>query len=164
MSTKTEPNDAPISDIEKLPNDALVSQIEQLRAQLHAAEERERELNAELTAKSASRDLPLVKIEPSEPSFPLSPAPRVQSPHKSAASLGLMVRIFSFFFHISLFLEHRPSRFFFVPCPPCFPCPRTRRSQHHFPFPTPPYRRPPPPLISILFFPTTTIGRERATL
>ncbi|KAJ7821140.1 hypothetical protein B0H14DRAFT_2832296 [Mycena olivaceomarginata] len=91
MSTKTEPNDAPISDIEKLPNDALVSQIEQLRAQLHAAEERERELNAELTAKSASRDLPLVKIEPSEPSFPLSPAPRVQSPHKSAASLGLMV-------------------------------------------------------------------------
>lgn len=105
MSTKTEPNDAPISDIEKLPNDALVSQIEQLRAQLHAAEERERELNAELTAKSASRDLPLVKIEPSEPSFPLSPAPRVQSPHKSAASLGLMVRIFSFFSILVCFLN-----------------------------------------------------------
>ncbi|KAJ7018348.1 hypothetical protein C8F04DRAFT_1016399 [Mycena alexandri] len=73
------------------PNDALVSEIEQLRAQLQAAEKRERELNAELTAKSASRDVPLVKIEPSEPSFALSPAPRMQSPHKSAASLGLMV-------------------------------------------------------------------------
>jgi hypothetical protein len=72
-------------------DDALVSEIEQLRAQLRAAEERERELNAELTAKSASRDVPPVKIEPSEPSFPLSPTPRLQSPHKSAASLGLMV-------------------------------------------------------------------------
>ncbi|KAJ7188695.1 hypothetical protein C8R46DRAFT_28209 [Mycena filopes] len=73
------------------PNDALVSEIEQLRAQLQAAEKRERELNAELTAKSASRDVPPVKIEPSEPSFPLSPTPRMQSAHKSAASLGLMV-------------------------------------------------------------------------
>lgn len=84
------------------PNDALVSEIEQLRAQLQAAENRERELNAELTAKSASRDVPLVKIEPSEPSFALSPAPRMQSPHKSAASLGLMVcnyfYLFSFYF------------------------------------------------------------------
>ncbi|KAF8178650.1 hypothetical protein K438DRAFT_1908456 [Mycena galopus ATCC 62051] len=73
------------------PNDALVSEVEQLRAQLRAAEERERELNAELTAKTASHDVPPVKIEPSEPSLPLSPAPRLQSPHKSAASLGLMV-------------------------------------------------------------------------
>ncbi|KAJ7169059.1 hypothetical protein C8R43DRAFT_116152 [Mycena crocata] len=72
-------------------NDALVSEIEQLRAQLQAAEERERELNAELTAKAASHDVSPVKLEPSEPSFPLSPAPRMQSPHKSAASLGLMV-------------------------------------------------------------------------
>ncbi|KAJ6631606.1 hypothetical protein B0H10DRAFT_1979581 [Mycena sp. CBHHK59/15] len=71
-------------------DDTLVSEIEQLRAQLQAAEERERELNAELTAKSASRDVPPVKVEPSEPSFPLSPAPRMQPPHKSAASLGLM--------------------------------------------------------------------------
>ncbi|KAJ7496904.1 hypothetical protein FB451DRAFT_1209186 [Mycena latifolia] len=75
----------------KSDNDALVSEIERLRAQLQAAEERERELNAELTAKSASRDVPAVKMEPTEPSFPLSPAPRIQSPHKSAASLGLMV-------------------------------------------------------------------------
>ncbi|KAJ7502986.1 hypothetical protein B0H11DRAFT_1711925 [Mycena galericulata] len=73
-------------------NDALVSEIEQLRARLQAAEERERELNAELTAKSASRDVPPVKIEPSEPSFPLSPPTRtMQSQTKSAASLGLMV-------------------------------------------------------------------------
>ncbi|KAK7057576.1 BZIP domain-containing protein [Favolaschia claudopus] len=73
---------------------ALVSEVEQLRAQLRAAEQRERELNAELTAKvaSASDIPPAVKIEPTEPSFPLSPAPpRVQSPHRSAASRGLMV-------------------------------------------------------------------------
>jgi hypothetical protein len=82
-------------------DDALVSEIEQLRAQLRAAEERERELNAELTAKSASRDVPPVKIEPSEPSFPLSPTPRLQSPHKSAASLGLMVC--NFFYKINFF-------------------------------------------------------------
>ncbi|KAJ6491839.1 hypothetical protein C8R47DRAFT_442740 [Mycena vitilis] len=73
------------------PSDALASEVEQLRAQLRAAEDRERELNAELTAKSASCDVPPVKIEPTEPSFPLSPAPRMQSPTKSAASLGLMV-------------------------------------------------------------------------
>lgn len=82
-------------------NDALVSEIEHLRAQLQAAEERERELNAELTAKAASRDVPPVKIEPSEPPF-LAPVPRMQSPHKSAASLGLMVCVFSntaFFSH-----------------------------------------------------------------
>ncbi|KAJ7099566.1 hypothetical protein B0H15DRAFT_771595 [Mycena belliarum] len=72
-------------------NDALVSEIEQLRARLQAAEERERELNAELTAKGCSSDVLPVKIEPMEPSFPLTPAPRIQSPHKSAASLGLMV-------------------------------------------------------------------------
>ncbi|KAJ7772117.1 hypothetical protein DFH07DRAFT_879241 [Mycena maculata] len=72
-------------------SDALVSEIEQLRAQLQAAEERERELNAELIAKAASRDVPPVKNEPSEPSFPLAPPLRMQLPTKSAASLGLMV-------------------------------------------------------------------------
>nr|GAT57871.1 predicted protein [Mycena chlorophos] len=72
--------------------DALVNEIEVLRAQLQAAEERERELNAELKAKAASRDVPQVKMEPYEPSVLLSsPSPRSLSPHKSAASLGLMV-------------------------------------------------------------------------
>ncbi|KAF7315097.1 BZIP domain-containing protein [Mycena indigotica] len=70
---------------------ALVSEIEVLRAQLHAAQERERELNAELKAKSGSCDVPQVKMEPYEPSIILSsPSPRNLSPHKSAASLGLM--------------------------------------------------------------------------
>ncbi|KAJ7209756.1 hypothetical protein GGX14DRAFT_535055 [Mycena pura] len=74
------------------PADVLVSEIEHLRAKLQAAEERERELNAELEAKTTSRDVPPVKVEPSEPSFVLSsPSPRTLSPHKSAASLGLMV-------------------------------------------------------------------------
>ncbi|KAJ7647691.1 hypothetical protein FB45DRAFT_782590 [Roridomyces roridus] len=73
------------------PSDALVSEVEHLRAQLQAAEQRERELNAELTAKAASRDVPTVKTEPTEPSFSLSSPLRLQSPTKSAASLGLMV-------------------------------------------------------------------------
>ncbi|KAF7351111.1 BZIP domain-containing protein [Mycena sanguinolenta] len=82
---------APVQRKKTEANDVLRSEIEQLRAQLHAAEEREHKLNAELTAKTASHDVPPVKIEPSEPSLPLSPAPRVQSAHKAAASLGLMV-------------------------------------------------------------------------
>ncbi|KAF7296098.1 BZIP domain-containing protein [Mycena kentingensis (nom. inval.)] len=72
--------------------DALVSEIELLRAQLMAAEERERELNAELKAKGASHDVPPVKLEPSEPSFLVpSSSSRALAPHKSAASFGLMV-------------------------------------------------------------------------
>ncbi|KAJ6497657.1 hypothetical protein C8R45DRAFT_1072177 [Mycena sanguinolenta] len=82
---------APVPRKKTEANDTLLSQIEQLRAQLHAAEEREHKLNAELTAKTASHDVPPVKMEPSEPSLPLSPAPRMQSAHKAAASLGLMV-------------------------------------------------------------------------
>jgi len=70
----------------------VITALEQLRAQLAAAEERERELSAELARKSAARDAP-VKVETIEPSRPTS----VQSPHKSAASLGLMVIIRSHF-------------------------------------------------------------------
>ncbi|KAJ7270020.1 hypothetical protein B0H12DRAFT_1094077 [Mycena haematopus] len=87
---------APVPRKKTESNDVLVSEIEQLRAQLRAAEERERKLklNAELNAKTASHDVPPVKIEPSEPSLSLSPAPRMQSAHKSAAaSLGLVVLI-----------------------------------------------------------------------
>ncbi|KAJ7594924.1 hypothetical protein C8J56DRAFT_927996 [Mycena floridula] len=67
----------------------LVSEIEQLRAQLAAAQAREQELSAELNAKTVS-----IKQEAPEPeSFLFATPPRTSSlqPHKSAASLGLMV-------------------------------------------------------------------------
>ncbi|KAJ3724393.1 hypothetical protein C8R42DRAFT_577357 [Lentinula raphanica] len=67
----------------------LASEVEMLRAQLANAQRRELELSQELASKSTSRD-PRVKIEAVEPTYPLS-SPRSQSPHKSAASLGLMV-------------------------------------------------------------------------
>ncbi|CAK5281675.1 unnamed protein product, partial [Mycena citricolor] len=71
--------------------EGLVSEVEQLRAQLLAAEKRERELNAELSAQSASHEAPTaVKTEPPEAplSLTLSPSPRL--PSRTAASLGLM--------------------------------------------------------------------------
>ncbi|KAJ3753862.1 hypothetical protein EV360DRAFT_87376 [Lentinula raphanica] len=64
-------------------------EVEMLRAQLANAQRRELELSQELASKSTSRD-PRVKIEAVEPTYPLS-SPRSQSPHKLAASLGLMV-------------------------------------------------------------------------
>ncbi|KAJ4497241.1 hypothetical protein C8R41DRAFT_917882 [Lentinula lateritia] len=67
----------------------LASEVDMLRAQLADARQRELELSQELTTRSTPRDPP-VKIEAAETSFPLS-SPRSQSPHKSAASLGLMV-------------------------------------------------------------------------
>lgn len=70
------------------PKEELVSEVEQLRAQLAAAEARERELNEQLSRKSEE---PTKEPTP-EPELPL--APRVapsQSLHKSGASLGLMV-------------------------------------------------------------------------
>jgi hypothetical protein len=70
---------------------ALASEVEKLRAQLAAAEERERELSAELAEKAAAQEAP-VKVEAIEPQFSASPTrPLIQSPHKSGASLGLMV-------------------------------------------------------------------------
>lgn len=67
----------------------LASEVDMLRAQLADARQRELELSQELATRSTPRDPP-VKIEAAETSFPLS-SPRSQSPHKSAASLGLMV-------------------------------------------------------------------------
>ncbi|KAF8911499.1 hypothetical protein CPB84DRAFT_1671792 [Gymnopilus junonius] len=68
----------------------LVSEVEQLKAQLAAAEERERNLSAQLA--STARDIP-VKLEASDSQFSLSSPSRsnVSSAHKSGASLGLMV-------------------------------------------------------------------------
>lgn len=67
----------------------LVSEIELLRAQLANAQQRELELSQELAMKSVSAE-PSVKMEAIEPTF-LPDSPRSQSPHKAAASLGLMV-------------------------------------------------------------------------
>ena len=69
----------------------LLSEVEQLRAQLAAAEKRERELSAQLAIKSVPCDPP-IKVETSEVSLPLPSAPRSTAPLKSGASLGLMVR------------------------------------------------------------------------
>ncbi|KAJ3748624.1 hypothetical protein DFH05DRAFT_583222 [Lentinula detonsa] len=71
------------------PKHELASEVELLRAQLANAQQRELELSQELASKSTIRNSP-VKIEAVEPSF-ASPPPRSQSPHKSSASLGLMV-------------------------------------------------------------------------
>ena len=70
-------------------NDELLAEIEQLRAQLAAAGVRELELSAELETRHAA-----IKVEAAEPIFPPSPivrSPTTSSPHKSGASLGLMV-------------------------------------------------------------------------
>ena len=72
----------------------MVSEIEELRAQLAAARDRERELSAELASKSASAES-LIKIEAADAQFSLSPQSRASSnispSHRSGASLGLMV-------------------------------------------------------------------------
>lgn len=66
----------------------LSSEVEQLRAQLAAAQERERELSEALSSSARSS----VKAETMEPSLPLvSPRAPAQALHKSGASLGLMV-------------------------------------------------------------------------
>lgn len=70
---------------------ALVSEIEKLRAQLAAAQARENELAAELNAKAGVPET-RVKVEAPEPETYLSASRSSSlSPHKSAASLGLMV-------------------------------------------------------------------------
>jgi hypothetical protein len=75
------------------PEAEVISALEQLRAQLAAAEDRERELSAELAQKSLPRDTAPVKVEVIEPQSPLSRSTSAQLPHKSTASLGLMVSI-----------------------------------------------------------------------
>ncbi len=84
------------------PEDKLMSEVEFLKAQLAAAQERERSLSAQLLQNSSST--PVIKIENQDTPTPLysSPPPRSMAlpvPHKSSASLGLMVsnQPFSFF-------------------------------------------------------------------
>ncbi|KAF5380508.1 hypothetical protein D9615_004685 [Tricholomella constricta] len=69
----------------------LLSEIEMLKAQLAAAKERESQLSAQLVSKS---QVPAIKVEEAtDLQVPMSPSPRssAPSPHKSGASLGLMV-------------------------------------------------------------------------
>jgi hypothetical protein len=72
----------------------LMSEIEQLRSRLAAAEQRERELNSQL-----SKRPPTVKTELSEPRLPASPARhpafpgQVKSSDKTSASLSLLVSL-----------------------------------------------------------------------
>ncbi|KAI0079815.1 hypothetical protein K474DRAFT_1673091 [Panus rudis PR-1116 ss-1] len=72
------------------PADELLSEVEQLRRQLARAQERERELNEELSRKEAAAQA--VKMETVEPDFS-APSRSASMPpqHKSGASLGLMV-------------------------------------------------------------------------
>ncbi|TEB30315.1 hypothetical protein FA13DRAFT_1710364 [Coprinellus micaceus] len=71
---------------------ALLSEVEQLRAQLAAAKERERQLAAKLV--TSSQETVSIKQEASEicmPSSPTSRAASLPSANKTAAGLGLMV-------------------------------------------------------------------------
>jgi hypothetical protein len=74
-------------------DDKLLSEIEQLRIKLAAAEKRQSELNAELERQAEARHS-AIKVEAAEPQFPPSTTARsapVSTPHKTGASLGLMV-------------------------------------------------------------------------
>ncbi|KAG6841419.1 hypothetical protein C0991_011313 [Blastosporella zonata] len=75
-----------------LSDNELLSQIHELKAQLASVKERERSLMAEL-AQSKAVATPMIKVEETaDPQLPLSPArSSASTPHKSGASLGLMV-------------------------------------------------------------------------
>ncbi|KAI0785855.1 hypothetical protein C8Q75DRAFT_794481 [Abortiporus biennis] len=68
----------------------LVSEVEQLRRQLAAAQERERELSEKLSREAAVKPQP-VKMETVEPILPISNRSASAQPQRSGASLGLMV-------------------------------------------------------------------------
>jgi hypothetical protein len=81
-----------VSHSAKPSDNTLVSEIEALKAQLSAVTERERQLSAELASRSTPSTVPAIKVE--TPDIPLSSPSRSPPPppHKSGASLGLMVR------------------------------------------------------------------------
>jgi hypothetical protein len=108
-----------------------MSALEQLRSQLAAAEERERELSAQLARKAA------VKIEPAE-----SSTKGGQSPHRPAASIGLMVRDARSL--VERCSDPSASRFSSALFPPSSPCPppllslsRRHPSSRRHPLPRP---------------------------
>ena len=129
---------------------ALASEVEQLRAELAAVRDRERELSAQLE----SRSEPTVKLEASDSNAILSsPArsPNLPFPNKTGASLGLMVC--AKFSYPSSVPQIQQSRSSCVPFPASFQCPCTAlripvlRFQHLL-------------LISTLAFPQTMIGPD----
>lgn len=74
-------------------NDTLLSELDQLRAQLAAAGERERDLSAQLE-RQAEAQRKAIKVEAAESQFSSPRTFPVSVPHtKSGASLGLMVSV-----------------------------------------------------------------------
>ncbi|KAM6502535.1 hypothetical protein JOM56_002512 [Amanita muscaria] len=75
----------------KQPEGELVSEINQLRAQLAVAKDRERELSAELASQTAASSIKVESTDAQSSIFSSRASPSVSSPHRSGASLGLMV-------------------------------------------------------------------------
>jgi hypothetical protein len=74
-------------------DEKILAEMEQLRAQLAAAEKRQSELSAELERQTGTRCTD-IKVESAESQFSPSPTARstpTSTPHKTGASLGLMV-------------------------------------------------------------------------
>lgn len=101
------------------------SEVELLKAQLAAAQERERSLSAQLVA--SQHNQPLVKLEASDSdpqlsllssllSSPARSTIAVPSAHKSSASLGLMVCLP--YYHLALTLSPYLPRFYSAHCLP----------------------------------------------
>ncbi|XP_006461261.1 hypothetical protein AGABI2DRAFT_143213 [Agaricus bisporus var. bisporus H97] len=95
--TELENENARLLALTQAPEDSnhLASEVEQLKAELAAARNRERELNAQLATRPCASPPPAppVKLEASD-SFPLSSPARTSNvpfSNKSGASLGLMV-------------------------------------------------------------------------
>lgn len=145
---------------------ALLSEVEQLRAQLAAAKERERQLAAKLV--TSSQETVSIKQEASEicmPSSPTSRAASLPSANKTAAGLGLMVSFLSPSFGLctspgnTLINSFIPNnRFCSAPCLPCSPrspCRPVHPSRW-------PLHSPPPPrsTASIASSPATSTGRD----
>ncbi|KAF5354891.1 hypothetical protein D9756_005466 [Leucocoprinus leucothites] len=100
---------------------ALVSEVEQLKAELAAARNRERELSAQLASRaSPSIQEPPVKLEASDSnSFLSSPArtSNMPSPNKAGASLGLMVLLCALPTLLSMPMHNAPNTSFTIPTP-----------------------------------------------
>ncbi|KAF8622754.1 hypothetical protein AX15_006844 [Amanita polypyramis BW_CC] len=100
----------------------LASEVEQLRAQLAAAKDRERELSAKL-AKSASSDSSIKaeavdnQLSLSSPARVASNTSNIPSPHRSGASLGLMVLLCALPTLLSMPVQSNTPASFSVPDP-----------------------------------------------
>lgn len=95
----------------------LVSEIETLKAKLTAATEREHQLSAELASRSTPSTLPAIKIETSDTLLSTSSRTPPPSPHKSGASLGLMVLLCALPTLLSMPLHSTVPNSFAIPTP-----------------------------------------------